>query len=81
MSSRKNHSSFVVCLNNAGNEASLEVGKIYETLPDAEAESDGMIRVIDESGEDYLHAAARFYPVALPEELERLLLEAYGAAA
>jgi hypothetical protein len=56
----------VVCVNNDGYQASLERNKIYVALPDPEAESAGDIRVIDESGEDYLFAAKRFVAVELP---------------
>ncbi len=52
---------FAVCINNKEFEASLEVGKLYETVADAEAESDDMIRVIDEDGEDYLFESKNFY--------------------
>ena len=48
---------FAVCVRNAGYEASLELHKIYALLPDAEAEKESDIRVIDESGEDYLYPA------------------------
>jgi hypothetical protein len=58
---------FVVCVDNAGYQASLERNKIYVALPDAEAESLGDVRVIDESGEDYLFAAKRFVAVDLPQ--------------
>src|SRR5271170_6093939 len=51
---------FAVCIRNEGYEASLERNKIYAVLPDAEAERDGDLRVIDESGEDYLFSADRF---------------------
>ena len=64
---------FVVCINNLENEASLEFGKIYNVIPDIDAESDGMIRIVDESGEDYLFAASRLYPVQLPVQLEQML--------
>ncbi|MCE7859291.1 MAG: hypothetical protein DPW18_16035 [Chloroflexi bacterium] len=60
---------FVVCLKNNGYEASLEPRKIYQVLPDKEAESHKMIRVIDESGEDYLFPASLFSPIALPQAL------------
>lgn len=73
MSEQNLSSQFVVCINNLENEASLEFGKIYNVVPDAEAESDGMIRIIDESGEDYLFSASRFYPVQLPAQLEQML--------
>jgi hypothetical protein len=67
---------FVVCLNNEGYKASLEVGKLYRFIPDAEAEAEGLIRVVDESGEDYAFDAARFHPVNLRATVERLLLAA-----
>ena len=60
---------FAVCVNNKGLEASLEVGKLYEVVEDAEAESDDMIRVIDEDGEDYLFESNVFYPLAIPNDL------------
>src|SRR5687768_13540947 len=58
---------FVVCVKNNGYEASLDRNKIYLVLPDAEAEASGDLRVVDESGEDYLFAANRFVAVDLPE--------------
>jgi hypothetical protein len=61
---------FVVCVNNEGYQASLERNKIYVALPDAQAESDGDIRVIDESGEDYLFSAKRFVAVELPQAVQ-----------
>lgn len=66
---------FAVCINNKGFEASLEVGKLYEIVPDAEAENDEMIRVIDEDGEDYLFEADIFYPLVLPNDLAVVLHE------
>jgi hypothetical protein len=67
---------FVVCLNNEGYKASLEVGKLYRVIPDEEAEAHGYIRVIDESGEDYAFVADRFHPVELPVAVEKVLLAA-----
>jgi len=64
---------FVVCLRNKGYEASLEPRKIYQVLPDEEAESHKMIRVIDESEEDYLFPASLFSPISLPQTLAREL--------
>ena len=64
---------FAVCTNNKGFEASLEVGKLYEIVTDAEAENDNMIRVIDEDGEDYLFEAKNFYPLAIPMDLAATL--------
>lgn len=57
---------FVVCIKNDDCE-DLELRKIYEVLPDEKAAEDDYIRVIDESGEDYLYPAIYFYPVELPQ--------------
>ena len=67
---------FAVCLDNEGYEASLEVGKLYRVIPDAEAAAHGYVRVVDESGEDYAFSADRFHQVELPQSVERALLEA-----
>ena len=72
----KQSAHFVVCLNNEGYKASLEVGKLYRFIPDKEAESEGLIRVVDESGEDYAFASDRFHPVELPATVEKALLAA-----
>lgn len=61
----KNHG-FAVCLSNRGYEVSLEVRKLYEVLQDADAARHGQIRVIDESGEDYLYPASAFDRISLP---------------
>jgi hypothetical protein len=57
---------FVVCLNNDGYEVSLERNKIYLALPDPQAAAAGDIRVIDESGEDYLFSEERFVAIEVP---------------
>lgn len=62
---------YVVCIDNSGYPASLERHKIYRVLPDEEAAADGDIRVIDESGEDYLYSADRFIPIQLPSAVEK----------
>jgi hypothetical protein len=67
---------FAVCLDNEGYEASLEVGKLYRVVPDAEAASHGYVRVVDESGEDYAFQESRFYSVELPRDVEKVLLAA-----
>ena len=72
MATKTSHQ-FVVCLKNNGYEASLEPRKIYQVLPDKEAESHKMIRVIDESGEDYLFPASLFSPISLPQTLVKEL--------
>jgi hypothetical protein len=63
-----------VCIQNSGYPASLELHKIYRVLPDADAARDGDIRVIDESGEDYLYPAEWFATVDLPRRVRRSLL-------
>ena len=72
----KQSAHFVVCLNNEGYKASLEVGKLYRFIPDKEAEAVGLIRVVDESGEDYAFDANRFHSVNLPATVEKVLLAA-----
>lgn len=67
---------FVVCISNDGYEASLERRKIYVSLPDVKAKRHGMIRIIDESGEDYLYSKNRFRPVRLPEDVRSAVLAA-----
>lgn len=64
---------FAVCVRNRGYAASLEVRKLYPVVNDPEAASEDLIRVIDESGEDYLYPARLFQKLALPVELQRAL--------
>jgi hypothetical protein len=67
---------FVVCVRNDGYEASLERNKIYTVLPDADAERDGDLRIVDESGEDYLFAADRFVAIEVPAAVRTSILKA-----
>lgn len=67
---------WTVCIKNSGYEASLETRKLYKVEGDPKAESIGMIRVIDESGESYLYPAEMFAPIAIQNFLEDLLLAA-----
>lgn len=67
---------FAVCVQNEGYEASLERNKIYVLIADPDAEKDGDIRVVDESGEDYLYPADWFVPVDVPKAVEASLLKA-----
>ena len=67
---------WTVCIKNSGYEASLETRKLYKVEDDPKAESIGMIRVIDESGESYLYPAEMFAPIAIQNSLEYLLLAA-----
>jgi hypothetical protein len=66
----------VVCIDNAGYEATLERRKLYALLPDTEAEAKALLRVIDESGEDYLYPARMFHKVELPAAVRRAVFEA-----
>lgn len=67
---------FAVCVRNDGYEASLEQNKIYTVLRDQQAERDGDLRVIDESGEDYLFSADRFVAIEVPAAVRASLLKA-----
>jgi hypothetical protein len=71
---------FAVCVDNAGNEASLELGKLYEVVPDEEAVKHGYLRVVDESSEDYWRAAEMFYLIEIPLDLATTLHSIYCAA-
>jgi hypothetical protein len=66
MRQHKTETRFVVCVKNDKYPASLELRKIYQTLPDAGATKHQLIRVIDESGEDYLYPVDYFVPIRLP---------------
>jgi hypothetical protein len=66
----------VICLDNSGYEVSLERRKIYVVLPDAEAAKHGYIRVIDESGDDYLYPEERFVEADLPLATRRAVIQA-----
>lgn len=63
--------SFVLCVDSGGYPASLEPRKIYQALKDPTAESRGMLRVVDESGEDYLYPSNLFVPIEVPAAAER----------
>ena len=58
---------YVVCVQNEGYPASLELRKIYEVIPDSDADAHGLIRVTDESGEDYLYPRTFFLPIEVPK--------------
>ena len=75
------HPRFVICIKNAGYLASLELRKLYELLDDPEAETDEMIRVIDESGEDYLYPSDMFVAAPLPASVEEAVLNATDQSA
>jgi len=67
---------FLLCVSNNDQPASLEVRKVYRALPDPVAASRGFVRIIDESGEDYLHPSGCFVPVELPLAAAQAFAEA-----
>lgn len=67
---------YAVCISNKGNEASLERNKLYVVLPDPRAEADGLTRVIDEDGEDYLYPADWFVAIEVPQAVQASLRKA-----
>jgi hypothetical protein len=66
----------VICIDNSGNEVSLERRKIYVCIPDARAEKLGQLRVIDESGEEYLYPTESFVTAELSQPVRRAVLQA-----
>ncbi len=67
---------FVICIDNSGYEVSLERRKIYICIPDARAERLGQLRVIDESGEDYLYPKGSFVTAELSQPVRNAVLQA-----
>ena len=67
---------FAVCVRNEGYDASLELHKIYIVVPDADAGQENDIRIIDESGEDYLYPASWFVRIDVPDKVEASLIRA-----
>ena len=72
---------FAVCIDNSGYPASLERHKIYRVLIDRDAAQEGDLRVVDESGEDYLYEAGRFILVDFPASTVRMLNRSFAQAA
>jgi len=79
--STNGHPRFVICIRNSGYLASLELRKLYEVLDDPVAEKDDMVRVIDESGEDYLFPSDMFVAAPLPTAVEEAVLHATDESA
>jgi hypothetical protein len=67
MTNRRASPRFLICIKNNDYPASLELRKIYQAIPDATAAERGYVRVIDESGEDYLYPEDHFVPIELPQ--------------
>jgi hypothetical protein len=70
---------FVVCIDNSGYEASLERNKLYLALKDDAAEADGDMRIVDESGEDYLYSRKRFVRLEVPATVRASVRKASAA--
>jgi hypothetical protein len=71
---------FAICVRNQGCE-DLVLSKVYQVLPDESAAQDSYIRIVDESGEDYLYPADYFVQIAIPSEAEQVLLAATKTSA
>lgn len=65
-----------VCIDNSGYPASLDLHKSYRVIPDSDAQAGGDLRVMDESGEDYLCSATRFLAIVVPVEVRRSMVRA-----
>jgi len=77
---RKRAKQFALCIENTGNEASLILGKVYRALPDARAAKDDLVRIVDESGEDYLFHKNQFVFVDFPQSVRRKILALQNAS-
>lgn len=71
---------FALCIDNTGYQASLVAGKVYRILADPRAARDEMVRIVDESGEDYLYHKSHFVFVDFPPAVKRKILALTGAA-
>ena len=65
---------YCVCIDNTDYKAALELGKVYQLVPDENAAAHCYFRVIDESGEDYAYSVKRFFRIKLPASMEQALL-------
>jgi hypothetical protein len=74
--SKSGQARFALCVCNTDYPASLETRKVYRVLGDAEGSRHGLVRVIDESGEDYLYPQEYFVPIKLPQAAERAMMRA-----
>lgn len=78
MKANKHPNKFAICIDNSEYPASLELHKIYRVLSDEDAAQDGDLRIVDESGEDYLYPAEYFILIELPSETERVLVDSFA---
>ena len=80
MKMAKRKGRYVLCVNNGSYKASLEPRKVYRVVADPAAEAKALLRVIDESGEDYLFPARLFVPIEIPEKAEPVFAPGASAA-
>jgi len=73
---KQNEPQFAVCIDNRDYPASLELRKIYRVAPDPAVARHGQIRIVDESGEDYLYPEVCFLPIKLPQTAGQAILKA-----
>lgn len=71
---------YALCVGNEGNEVSLELLKLYQIVEPEQNDPVGWLRVIDESGEDYIYPAANFVVLTLPGEVEEIVARAFNSA-
>lgn len=71
---RRRAAQYVICVKNRNYRAGLELRKIYRRLPDASAGRHGLVRIVDESGENYLYPANYFVAIRLPQAVEKALV-------
>jgi hypothetical protein len=76
MPRKNNRCEYVVCISNRGYRASLVLRRIYQVLPDPAAAKQQLIRVVDESGEDYLYPTTMFVAIEIPEAVEKVFKKA-----
>jgi len=79
--SKRSAARFAICVDNSEYPASLELHKLYRVIPDEDAKKDGDLRIIDESGEDYLYPADYFLLVDVPRGIARALRESFARRA
>lgn len=75
MNQKSKKINYVLCVSSKKYPASLDARKIYQSIPDPQAEAHGQIRVIDESGEDYLYPQVIFIPIEVPKEAVRVFAQ------
>jgi hypothetical protein len=70
---------FALCVDNQGYEVDMIIGKVYAIIPDARAEKDDFVRIVDESGEDYLYHKSHFVFVDFPSPVRKVILGAMSS--